>query len=248
MTQNRRRLVFLDRNKRRTSPSVSASTNLFPRDILAGHADALAAYDDYINAIAARQNNYREARKLREEAAASVATYKVKVREALTSGKPTDKLKENSAELIAKAEAHEALAREADNHLINLGNTLGQQVAAVAPELFPPAEHQMEAAAERVRADIVSLRESWGQWSGAWQVRRIIGDLHYYGGRLNNYDPNVTLPTEVAHAIHVIDEHLHHLDTLRQDERDLEAWRAQEAKAQGQGAAEIAGESEPVFY
>lgn len=227
----RPRLTFYNRNTRLTPPDVRKNTTLPPRDAFKGQKQALDAYDNYVATVEARQHHYREARKLRDDATASRTGYNRAIREALTAGAPTDNIKDRHDELVAKAIEHEALAGHADTALITLGLTLGQAIHAAAPHLFANAEKEMEKAATRVRADIEALNTSWAEWASAWQLRRILSEMHITGGALSNYDSSNPLPKDVVDALRTIDNRLNDLDTLRSDEEQMKQWRKQQEKA-----------------
>ena len=231
MTTNRPRLTFFDRNSKFIAPDVRKNTTLPPRKTFEGQKAALEAYDNYTATIDARTREYREARKLRDEASAGRTAYNRAIREALTAGTPTDGITDPHDALIKQAEHHEDLAAQADVQLITLGLILGQAIHKAAPKLFKDAEKSMEAAASRVRADIEALRESWATWSEAWQTRVLLSESHLNGGALRNYDPRSPLPKDVVDALNTIEARLNDLETLKHDEALLIEWRAQQTKA-----------------
>lgn len=231
MTAPRTPMTFLKRDARVTPPTVSPQTNLIPRTVIEASPEIAEAYDRFTNAKAARHSAYAEGRKLRDKAELGRKDYQAKVREAVSTGGDTSKLNDPHDTLITKAEAVEAVARNAEGQLLALGRDLGAAIQTHAPELFAASEAAIEAAASRIRADLETLTRSWAEYAEAWQVRRILSDAHYFGGGLNNYDPNPALPAQVGPALDNLTARLNDLAALRADEAELTTWRAHEVAA-----------------
>lgn len=224
-TPQRPHLTFLTRSKDKTPGTASHAITLIPREVLEGTPELVAAYDQFVNARTARNLAYRDARKYRDEADASRRKYQAAVADAVRNGGDTSKLTDNHDALIAKAKVSEEVGRNADGQMLRVGNELGEAFAAHAHELFPAIEQDIATAAGHVATALDTLTAAWGEYARAWHLRRITGNAHIYGGPLNNYDPNIGLPTDVAPALKVMADRLTDLATLTADEAEIHRFR-----------------------
>jgi hypothetical protein len=211
---------------------VRPQRTLPPRETFAGHPEALAAWDVMTELNERIRHHEREARKSADAAVTAAAAYRAKVRAALEDGGDVSKIKDDTARHEAASAAHLGFAREATAQATRHGMTvLGPIVAQVAPETFPAAEARMDLAAEKVRAALDTLTETWGEWATAWGVRQHLSWAHYRGGPLVPFDNKPAVPREITAALAAIDTALASLDRLKADEQELTAWRDLQAAA-----------------
>ncbi|UTT52318.1 hypothetical protein [Microbacterium maritypicum] len=224
-TPQRPHLTFLTRSKDKKPGTASQAITLIPRELLENTPELADAYDQFVNTRTARNTAYREARQHRDAADTSRRKYQAAVSEAVRNGGDTSKLTDKHDDLIAKAEAAEAVGRNADGQLLRVGNELGEAFAAHAHNLFPAIEADITNAASHVATALDALTQAWNEYAKAWHLRRITGNAHIYGGPITNYDPNIGLPNDVAPALKVMSDRLNDLDTLKADEAEINRFR-----------------------
>lgn len=239
-TQNRTPMHGFYRRADGIRPAViRPQCSLPPREVFEGHAEALAAHDVMTELNERIGHHEREARRSADAAVTAAADYRAKVRAALEIGGDVAKIKDDTARHEAESAAHLGFAREATAQATRHGMTvLGPLVAKVAPEMFPAAEAHMDLAAEKVRAALDTLTETWGEWATAWGVRQHLSWAHYRGGTLTPFDNMPAVPAEITTALAAIDTALASLDRLKADEQELTAWRDHEASLDAQARRE----------
>ena len=231
-TETIKHLTFLKRDRGYKTPAITPGTALPPRETFKGHPDVLAAYDAYAHQITAWQDHRDAANRARAEAPAAVVTYRAELRTALAAGKPAENVTNREPVLLATAQAQDSLAEDARAAANAQGHVLARLISDVAPEVYPPAEAQIEAAALEVRAAIEGLRRAWSGWSAAWHLRGVLTTAHLYGGTLGGYRDSAPLPPDVTDALATLTAHLSDLETLRAEEGAVADWREREANAQ----------------
>lgn len=224
-TPQRPHLTFLTRAKDKKPGSASQALNLIPRELLDNTPELADAHDQFVNTRGARNIAYRDARKYRDQAEAARRKYQQGVSEAVRNGGDPTKLTDQHDALIAKAEAAEAIGRNADGQLLRVGNQLGEAFATHAHALFPAVEENITTAASNVATALEALTNAWNEYARAWHIRRILSTAHIYGGPISNYDPNIGLPNDVAPALKVMAERLNDLDALKADETEVTRFR-----------------------
>jgi hypothetical protein len=228
----RHTLTFLSRDGRYRQPSIRTGAPLPPRALFKGNKDLLAAYDSYVKLADARNSHMEKATEARVAIPAAVDKYRQAVTVAIAAGEETGTVANPETELIAKAQAHDNLALEAECAATQQGYTLAALISDAAPGLFDAVEQDMEQAATKIRSALASMDAAWLEWSTAWLSRQTLGRSHLYGGELNDFAPVVEPPREVTAARDALSKHLAVLDTLKAEEREVLAFRDEAAHAE----------------
>lgn len=213
------------------TPSITPGTVLPPRDLFAGRDELLAAYDEFAALSAAmRHHNLEQGRHLREAKDAEQAYHRAK-RDAMAKGEDPAKVKNAAAEHAAQAAEHEGYAATAKRGAAEVGHRLGQMIHEAAPDLFAPAEADLEKAAEKMRDALAIVEQAWATYAQAWQTRTLVSASHFLGGSLPGWKDAPRLPEPVATALATLTDQAGNLDKLKSDEANLTAWREQQARA-----------------
>lgn len=235
----RRPLAIHARGQRVNEPYVRSNTRLLPRETFAGHPDVLASYDRMATLLDAIDHHTSEIRRLRRASEQAAETYRLEVREALSTGKDTSKISNESADLAIQAKEHEALLRRAQHAADAHGRQLGSDIQAAAPLAFDGVEKRLDTADAKVRRAVTALEKSMEEWGSAWQERRILSAIHLFGGPLMDHEPEHAMPKEIYTALELIADQLANPDRIRADEAQLGAERAKSARADAQLASGV---------
>ena len=228
-----------------TQAYVNPHSAPLPREIFAGHVDILAAHDDFVALCRAfREHSATEAR-LRVEAKEAEQGYATATREALIAGKDPSKVVDRTPALLAEADRHAELYRQAKSAAEQAGARLGAAIAEAAPDLTGPAEATMAEAAEKVEAAVAALEAVWSTWAAAWEVRHALSQA-WVTGSIPTFAGGGKLPAPVAAALSGLSDHVRQLDRLRADEEAIRAWRDEQAAAEAANSRIAAGNRIPA--
>ena len=153
----RRPLAIHARGQRVNEPYVRPNTRLLPRDVFKGHRDVLNSYDKMAHLLKAAAHHSSEVRRLRRASEEAAEAYRLEVREALSNGKDTSKIKNTSADLAIQAKEHEALQRRAQQAAEAHGRELGEAIQAATPAVFAGVDKSLDAADAKVRRTVTAL-------------------------------------------------------------------------------------------
>jgi hypothetical protein len=79
-----------------------------------------------------------------------------------------------------------------------------------------------------VRANLAAMRALWARWREAQAVREAWSWVDIAGGAMFGFDPDTSVPANVAEALATFEEHLRALDVLRHDEAAVREFRRQD--------------------
>ena len=197
----------------------------------------LASYDKQATLLDAMQHHSSEIRRLRRASHEAAETYRLEVREALSTGKDTSKIQNLAPDLAVHAKEHESLLRRAQGAAEAHGQQLGKDIQAAAPLAFEGVEKRLASADTKVRRALAALEEAMGEWSSEYQTRLILSAIHLFGGPLRDHEPEHAMPKEINTALALITDQLANVDRMKADEAQLTEERAKNARADAHNAA-----------
>lgn len=224
------RMHHFDRTDAPKAAIYGMNGHLPQRGTFDGHAEILAAYDEFVSLKATLRHHEDQSVAKRAASTQAEITYKGEVLEAMKAGTDAAKVKNRAPQLLAEAEGHSALAADAKLATLDAGRQLGALVQEHGREFYAAAEDRMDAAVRVIAENVDALRAAFGEWSAAWGVRDHLSRMVNSGGTWSGQLANGLSPA-VTQALAELSRPADILGRLKADESTLGAWRDQESAA-----------------